>query len=94
MRTVGSQAAHVTANGTTVLVNADQYGWLHRVTVGRKGSGGTVTLQGAGGGDVHAVIDVTEPGTYEFDLDCRLAGLEAVAASFAGSPDVTIIYEG
>lgn len=94
MRPVGAQAEHVTEDGTTVLVEAGQKGWLHRVVVGSAGSAGTVTLQGHDGGSVIAVLDVSELQDPVFDLDLGYDGLEAVAADFAGSPDVTVIYEG
>ncbi len=87
---------HVTADGTTVLVAADTRGHLHRVVIGDPGTAGTVTLQRPSGGAVISAVDLaTVKGpVLEFDLDLAVGGLEVVAAAFAGTPSVTVIYEG
>lgn len=91
---IGSKHVHITANGTTTLRPANRHAWLRRVVVGKPGTAGTVTIEDASGTDV-AIIELVAGAhrAYEFNLDMGMAGLQVVAASFAGSPSVTVIYD-
>lgn len=86
--------AHLNALATTVLRPATaNLSMLNYVSINTPGSAdATVTLQGAGGGTVYAVIDGEVPEFRPFHQRLPAGGLEVVIAGTT-APDVTIGYE-
>jgi hypothetical protein len=92
------QYQHINANGTTTIAATAQVAnFLGSVVVGTPGTAGTITIYDGrvAGGIVVAVITLAANLPNNLPFDCYLngnAGMDIVAAGFAGSPDVTITY--